>query len=153
MKTQKIGILATKGTLNSELFHKNLEKYQDIQIIEQIGYNLVERIENGFIDDDEMFKLLQMYVQPMIQKNIDYLVLGCTHYPYLIPQLQKIVPAQIKIIDSGEAVAKQTLHVLEQQNLLKRNQTAPTLQFITNGNPTIISNILQNQYTVTFKDF
>ncbi|WP_282787262.1 glutamate racemase [Flavobacterium croceum] len=152
-KTQKIGILATKGTLNSELFHKNLEKYQDIQIIEQIGYNLVERIENGFIDDDEMFKLLQMYVQPMIQKNIDYLVLGCTHYPYLIPQLQKIVPAQIKIIDSGEAVAKQTLHVLEQQNLLKRNQTAPTLQFITNGNPTIISNILQNQYTVTFKDF
>lgn len=152
-KTQKIGILATKGTLNSELFHKNLEKYQDIQIIEQIGYNLVERIENGFIDDDEMFKLLQMYVQPMIQKNIDYLVLGCTHYPYLIPQLQKIVPAHIKIIDSGEAVAKQTLHVLEQQNLLKRNQTAPTLQFITNGNPTIISNILQNQYTVTFKDF
>ncbi|POS01419.1 glutamate racemase [Flavobacterium croceum DSM 17960] len=152
-KTQKIGILATKGTLNSELFHKNLEKYQDIQIIEQIGYNLVERIENGFIDDNEMFKLLQMYVQPMIQKNIDYLVLGCTHYPYLIPQLQKIVPAHIKIIDSGEAVAKQTLHVLEQQNLLKRNQTAPTLQFITNGNPTIISNILQNQYTVTFKDF
>lgn len=152
-KTQKIGILATKGTLNSELFHKNLEKYQDIQIIEQIGYNLVERIENGFIDDDEMFKLLQMYVQPMIQKNIDYLVLGCTHYPYLIPQLQKIVPAHIKIIDSGKAVAKQTLHVLEQQNLLKRNQTAPTLQFITNGNPTIISNILQNQYTVTFKDF
>lgn len=152
-KTQKIGILATKGTLNSELFHKNLEKYQDIQIIEQIGYNLVERIENGFINDDEMFKLLQMYVQPMIQKNIDYLVLGCTHYPYLIPQLQKIVPAHIKIIDSGEAVAKQTLHVLEQQNLLKRNQTAPTLQFITNGNPTIISNILQNQYTVTFKDF
>jgi glutamate racemase len=44
----------------------------------------------------------------MIKENIDYLVLGCSHYPYLIPQIKKILPSHIKIIDSGEAVARQT---------------------------------------------
>ena len=58
-KTQKIGILATKGTLNSELFYKNVEQFQDIQILEQIGYGLVELIENGQINSKEMNELLQ----------------------------------------------------------------------------------------------
>jgi glutamate racemase len=49
----------------------------------------------------------------MIAANIDYLVLGCSHYPYLIPQIKKILPEHIKIIDSGEAVAKQTQNVLK----------------------------------------
>jgi glutamate racemase len=75
-KTQNIGILATKGTLNSELFYKNVEKFQDIQIFEQIGYGLVELIENGEMNSPEMKKLLQSYLEPMINQDIDYLVLG-----------------------------------------------------------------------------
>ena len=94
-QTQKIGILATKGTLNSELFYKNVEKFQDITIIEQIGYNLVTLIENGEMNSPEMTDLLQKYLTPMIEQNIDYLVLGCTHYPYLIPQIEKIIPKRI----------------------------------------------------------
>ncbi len=89
-ETQKIGILATKGTLNSELFYKNVEQFQDIQIIEQIGFGLVELIENGKINTLEMEHLLSQYLTPMIQSNIDYLVLGCSHYPYLIPQIKKL---------------------------------------------------------------
>jgi len=66
-KTQKIGILATKGTLNSELFYKNVEQYQDIQIIEQIGHGLVELIEAGKIDSEEMYQLLVKFLTPMVQ--------------------------------------------------------------------------------------
>ena len=59
-----------------------------------------------------MTHLLNLYLNPMLKKNIDVLVLGCTHYPYLIPQIKKIVGNTIKIIDSGMAVAKQTNSVL-----------------------------------------
>ena len=113
-KTNCIGILATKGTLNSELFHKSVTNHPDVKIIEQIGHGLVQLIENGDINSPEMIELLESYLLPMVEKNIDYLVLGCSHYPYLIPQIKKIIPSNIQIIDSGEAVAKQTKRILEE---------------------------------------
>src|SRR5437762_1485810 len=84
---------------------------QHTKIIEQIGHGLVQLIESGAINSPEMDQLLHSYLNRMIEANIDYLVLGCSHYPYLIPQIRKILPAQIKIIDSGEAVARQTQKV------------------------------------------
>lgn len=152
-KTQKIGILATKGTLNSELFYKNVEKFQDIKIIEQIGYNLVTLIENGEMNSPEMSDLLQKYLTPMIEQNIDYLVLGCTHYPYLIPQIQKIIPKNIKIIDSGEAVARQTKSILENKVGFRNSLEKSTQIFYTNANPKVLSEIVGNEYNVIKKDF
>jgi glutamate racemase len=152
-QTQKIGILATKGTLNSELFYKNVEKFQDIQIIEQIGFGLVELIENGEINSPEMNKLLQSYLQPMISQNIDYLVLGCSHYPYLIPQIKKILPKHIQIIDSGEAVAKQTKNILQEKVGMRNVTSASSHQFYTNANPKVLSDILENKFEVISKDF
>lgn len=152
-QTQKIGILATKGTLNSELFYKNVEKFQDITIIEQIGYNLVTLIENGEMNSPEMRDLLKKYLTPMIEQNIDYLVLGCTHYPYLIPQIQKIIPKNIKIIDSGEAVARQTKSILENK-VGFRNSLEKSIQiFYTNANPKVLSEIVGNKYNIIKKDF
>lgn len=151
-KTQTIGILATQGTLNSELFNKTTEMYQDTKIIEQTGHGLVQLIEDGKIDSQEMKQLLHSYLDPMIVANIDYLVLGCSHYPYLIPQIKKILPESIQIIDSGEAVAKQTLHVLKDiVGLSTIEKREP--QFYTNFNPKVLSEILGNKYKITEKEF
>ncbi|WP_162127125.1 glutamate racemase [Flavobacterium phycosphaerae] len=148
-----IGILATQGTLNSELFHQTAEKFQDTKIIEQIGHGLVPLIENGGINSPEMNELLHLYLQPMIAANIDYLVLGCSHYPYLIPQIQKILPKDIKIIDSGEAVARQTKNILlEKAGLHAENHLAKTT-FYTNADPKVLSEILENKYPVIVNDF
>jgi glutamate racemase len=152
-KTQKIGILATKGTLNSELFYKNVEKFQDIQIIEQIGFGLVELIENGNIKSPKMTQLLQSYLEPMIEQNIDYLVLGCSHYPYLIPKIKKILPQHIQIIDSGEAVAKQTKNILIDKVGCRTSNKKSKQVFYTNANPKVLSDILKNNYEVISKDF
>ena len=152
-KTQKIGILATKGTLNSELFYKNVEQFQDIQILEQIGYGLVELIENGQINSKEMKELLQKYLSPMVQSNIDYLVLGCSHYPYLIPQIKKILPQNITIIDSGEAVAKQTKKILQETVGFRENSSPSNSIFYTNTNPVVLSEILENKYPILVEDF
>jgi glutamate racemase len=152
-KTQTIGILATKGTLNSELFHKNVENHPDVKIIEQIGHGLVQLIENGDIDSPEMTDLLKSYLIPMVEKNIDYLVLGCSHYPYLIPQIKKIIPSHIKIIDSGEAVAKQTYKILEHYHLLNYSKEKSSQIFYTNSEPKVLETILNNKEKVVYKNF
>lgn len=151
-KTQIIGILATQGTLNSTLFNKTTEKYQDTKIIEQVGHGLVQLIENGEINSPEMTHLLHSYLNPMIEVNIDCLVLGCSHYPYLIPQIKEILPDHIQIIDSGEAVAKQTQNVLRDKvgfSSAKDNQPI----FYINTNPKVLREILGNKFTVEEKKF
>lgn len=152
-KTQTIGILATKGTLNSDLFHEKLSHFTNVKVIEQIGHGLVQLIENGDINSAEMNELLESYLKPMIDQNIDYLVLGCSHYPYLIPQIKKIIPEHIQIIDSGEAVARQTKKVLEKHNLLSTTTETSWQKFYTNANPRVLESILNHEQTVFEKDF
>ena len=145
-KTQTIGILATKGTLNSELFHRATEMFQDIRIIEQVGHGLVQLIEGGQINSIEMKQLLHSYLQPMIDADIDYLVLGCSHYPYLIPQIKKMLPDHIQIIDSGQAVARQTQKVL-QEKVGVSNIKNPEPIFYSNTDTAVLNAILNNKYT------
>jgi glutamate racemase len=151
-RTQIIGILATQGTLNSELFNKTAEKFQEIKIIEQVGHGLVELIENGEINSPQMTKLLRSYLQPMIDVDIDYLVLGCSHYPYLIPQIKKILPDNIQIIDSGEAVARQTQCILREKVGFSDGKVADPI-FYTNTKSKVLSEILENKYLVIEKHF
>lgn len=150
--TNTIGILATKGTLNSELFHQAVLHYPNTKIIEQIGHGLVQLIENGDCDSQEMEELLSSYLSPMVAANIDYLVLGCSHYPYLIPKIREMIPSNIKIIDSGEAVAKQTKRVLEEKIGLNKNKNAIHTFYI-NSNPKVLQSILNYKYEVIEENF
>lgn len=152
-KTNSIGILATKGTLSSELFHETASRFTNIQVIEQIGYGLVELIEDGEKDTSETKELLKKYLEPMIANKIDYLVLGCSHYPYLIPQIKKILPKNVTIIDSGEAVARQTKFVLETNHLLNLRNTKGECIFYSNNNPKVLANLIQKQDNVFYRDF
>lgn len=152
-KKNSIGILATQGTLNSKLFIQNVEKFNNTKIIEQIGHGLVTLIENGEINSAQMDKLLRNYLQPMIDAKVDYLVLGCSHYPYLIPQIKKIIPEEIKIIDSGEAVARQVKSVLIKNDLLNNKGNKGNCIFYTNSNPRALKDILNFNYKIIEKDF
>lgn len=151
-KTQIIGVLATQGTLSSTLFNKTTEKYQDTNIIEQVGNGLVQLIESGQINSPEMTQLLNSYLKPMIEANIDYLVLGCSHYPYLIPQIKAILPNHIQIIDSGEAVAKQTQKLLSETIGFNSSTKSETV-FYTNTDSSVLKQILGNKYKVQEKEF
>lgn len=130
-KTEAIGILATKGTLSSKLFESTASAYTEgIITVEQDGEGLVSLIEDGKLDSKEMNELLQRYLIPMLEFNIDHLVLGCSHYPYLIPAIKKIVGPDVQIIDSGQAVARQTKAVLLKKDLLSNmNRNAKHVLF------------------------
>ncbi|WP_136667482.1 glutamate racemase [Flavobacterium sp. H122] len=152
-ETQTIGILATKGTLNSELFNRQVENYSNVRIMEQVGYGLVELIENGKIETEEMRNLLKLYLRPMVEAGMDYLVLGCSHYPYLIPEIKKIIPSTVKIIDSGEAVARQTKSILEDNGLINSSKEKGKTIFYTNSDASVLKNILGFSENVFEKDF
>lgn len=142
-KTKTVGILATKGTLKSELLSETSQKFaQGVKVIEQIGEGLVQLIESEQMYSPEMDRLLNTYLQPMLEKNIDQLVLGCTHYPFLIPQIKKILGDKVTILDSGEAIARQTKVILEQENLMNFSNKAIERKFYTNKNPAVLQNIL-----------
>lgn len=153
-QTKAIGILATKGTLSSQLFHKTTDLYASgINVIEQVGEGIVPLIESGKLDSNEMYLLLETYLRPMLEQNIDYLVLGCTHYPYLIPMLSKMLPDKVKIIDSGLAVAKQTMSVLKANSLLNANNVEPNIKIYSNGNIDVLDAILKHKFEASYLDF
>lgn len=152
-KSNRIGILATKGTLNSKLFEQTLSKIDtNIEIIEKIGEGLVSLIERGLINSEDMHQLLTSYLQPMIKNQIDCLVLGCTHYPYLIPKIKEIIGNGITIIDSSKAVARQTKNILQQHDLINPFVSSKPNTFFINTEKNILINILKNYKNIIIKE-
>src|SRR5690606_18944391 len=141
-KTKSIGVLATKGTISSSLFHKTSEAYtKNIEVIEVIGQGLVKQIEDNNMTSEATINLLKKYLKPMIDANVDYIVLGCTHYPYLIPEIKKLIPQGIKIIDSGEAIAKRVQNILTKQNIEAHGKKGK-YYFYTNSQPKTLESLM-----------
>lgn len=141
--TNTIGILATQGTLSSELFAKTSSKFAShVRVIEKVGEGLVELIENGEINSKKVIELLTIYLLPMKEKQMDYLILGCTHYPYIIPSIKKILGSEVHIIDSGYAVSKQIKKVLTKNKLLNTSTKKPIYRFFTNTTTIVLRKLL-----------
>jgi glutamate racemase len=155
-KSGKIGVLATKGTLKSELFIATSNQFRgNLEILEIEGFNLVRLIEKG--DLDATIPLLKDYLLPMIEKGVDNIVLGCTHYPFLIPMIKELVPKNIRIIDSGEAVAIQTRNILNSNTLINTSNDSVNRVFYTNGELDLLVKFLKRiqlpMNSTAFKDF
>lgn len=106
--SKKIGVLATQSTLSSEKFKRLLESLiVDCQVITQAGLGLVPYIERGDLNHPELEKLITNYIQTFVDFGADTLVLGCTHYPFLIPIIKKKFGHQLKVIDTSAAIIQQ----------------------------------------------
>jgi len=139
---KKIGVLATKGTLSSKLFHNHAKILrQNTEIIEVIGKGIVEAIENNDTETTAFNNFLAEQLHVFKTNEVDHLVLGCSHYPFITDNIKRILGDNICIIDSGFAVAKQTKRILVQNNL-ENNKTEKTkINIITNQTS---SNALKN---------
>lgn len=140
----KIGVLATKLTLNGERFSILVEKYATgVEVYTQPAPGLVEIVEAGAIENPETEKLLREYLQPLLEKGIDTLVLGCTHYPFLKPLAQRICGPDITILDTGLAVAKQTMRQLKLADLETTNTGIGKETFYTSGDPATVTGVIR----------
>lgn len=110
--TGVVGVLATPATFQGELFASVVERFaQGVQVIPQVCPGLVEQIEAGRLDTPDTEALLRGWVEPLLACGVDTLVLGCTHYPFVAPLLQKIAGPQVRLVDPAPAVARQTARV------------------------------------------
>jgi len=152
-KTKNIGVLATEKTLNSNLFFKNLAHNlkSDINIHEQVGFDLVNMIENG--DQQKTInEALISYLTPMINKKIDCLVLGCTHYNFLKSMIKKIIPNNIKLIDTITPVVNHVANKLRSENILNKSEKKGIINIFYNGNE-LSNNYIDNCYNMKYLEF
>ena len=120
---KKVGILATNGTLDSAKFSALLETYSgEIDFYTQPCPGLVELIEQGRIDDQSIKNLIQKYLNPLIVRKVDTIVLGCTHYVFIKNIIENIMGPEVKIIDTGLAVAKHVRSELEKFSLQNKSK-------------------------------
>ena len=153
-KTKNIGILATEKTLGSKLFFETLSqnRIDDIHIHEQIGYELVNLIEEGSHSKQNLYKILEKYLVPMINKKIDCLLLGCTHYNHIKDIIEEIIPVDIKIVDTIAPVNKRVLNILKSNNILNKSTNKRTIKIFYNGKK-LSDNYLDQEYDLRYLEF
>ena len=133
-----VGVLATPATFQGTLYESVVNRFASgVKIIQQTCPGLVEQIEIGQINSDETHALLSAALKPLIEKNIDTLVLGCTHFPFVIPVIKQITGKDITVIDPSPAIARQTERILEAHRLQsiydEANQSPPRIILYTTG--------------------
>ena len=137
-----VGVLATTGTLKSAKFAALLDRFaSDVRVVTQPCPGLVERIEAGDLDSEQTRALLQGFVAPLLAQGCDTLILGCTHYPFIKPLLQTLVPDAVSLIDTGAAVARQLQRLLDERGLLAAGPARPA-RYWSSGNSAQMANVL-----------
>ncbi len=138
-----VGVLATSGTLSSSRFAGLLDRYgQGLHVITQPCPGLVDAVERGELDSAETRALLAGYLEPLLHQGADTVILGCTHYPFLQPLLQELLPPSIRVIDTGPAVARELQRRLEAEGLRRAGGGIGTVRYWTTGDPAAMRHFL-----------
>ena len=126
--------MATPATFQGALHASDMERFANgVELFQNTCNGLVQQIERGNLDSPETRRILEDALLPMLEKNIDTVVLGCTHYPFVIPLIQRIVGENVRVIDPAPAVAKQTERLLEAKRLRNDSGSRGNLTFYTSG--------------------
>ena len=132
--SKRIGVLATQRTLDSDKFHRAMDDLQGtgVELVLRAATGLAWAIEQG--DDTQIDALIQAHVAALgpLGKgtgHIDTLVLGCTHYPFVVARIQAIVGPMVTIVDNGDAVARHTRRVLDTFQQLNPQSHAGMIRF------------------------
>lgn len=138
-----VGVLATVGTLESARFAALLERYAGkVEIVTQGCHGLVEQVEQGDLNGARTRELIARYTAPLLARGADTLILGCTHYPFLVPLIAEVVGPNIVLVDTGAAVARR-LHSRIQIELSARvSGITAAVQFWTSGDATQATHIM-----------
>ena len=117
-KSGVIGVLATAGTLKGSKYLNTRGLYQDnVKIVEHVGQGFVELVEGGILDGPEAEATVRASLQPLLDAGADTIVLGCTHYPFLQPLIERLAGPEVKVIDPAPAVARQTVRILQERGI------------------------------------
>ena len=138
-----VGVLATPTTFQSALYASVLERFANgVQVLQDTCPGLVGQIEGGNLDGEETHAILENALRPMLDRGIDTVVLGCTHYPFVIPLIEQIVGEKVRVIDPAPAVAKQAKRLLEAEGMKKSVGERAQVRLYTSGNSDSLKSML-----------
>ena len=132
-RTRRIAVLATAHSLSSDMFLATAARYaEDVEVVKVVGEGFVELVERNMEHSEEAEMLVRKAVEPLLERGVDKIVLGCTHYPFLRPHIEHIVAGHgIDVIDSGEAVARRVAWLLDRYDIAAESGNQPTYDFMT----------------------
>jgi glutamate racemase len=149
-----VGVLATPATFQSALYASVVERFaHGVRVLQDTCPGLVCQIEAGNLDGSETRQILESAVLPMLDAGIDAIVLGCTHYPFVIPMIEEIVykyfqeppeTKRVRVIDPAPAVARQVHRLLDERGWLAASDPARILpvRYLTTGNAQALQELL-----------
>jgi len=152
----KVGVLATENTFASPRYAQLMSRFaQDVEVLEDPCRGLVPLIEAGRISEQETEQLLRDVIEPMLAVGVDTLVLGCTHYPFIRPLIEKIIGAEagalpVSVIDPALAVARQTANVLAQGQLLAPSNQSGSVRLFTSASSHLLANLSEQLLSQRF---
>jgi glutamate racemase len=141
--TGRVGVLATPATFQGALYASVVERFANgVELFQNTCDGLVQEIERGNLNGAETRKILDGALKPMLDNKIDAVVLGCTHYPFVIPLIQEIVGENVRVIDPAPAVAKQVKRLLEAGGLRNSSSAHGRFRLFTSGDPEKLKSLL-----------
>lgn len=145
-QTKIVGVMATRGTLSSKKFmrlHDQIVATTHIQFLLQPCAGLASQIEKGEVHSEATVELVQRYLAPLVTQNVDTLVLGCTHYPFILPVIEEGIRAlgepKIQILDTGAPVSWQLRKLLVANHLLRKTGQVGAIRGFTSGSAQALS--------------
>jgi glutamate racemase len=138
-----VGVLATPATFQGKLYASVVERFANgVTVLQQTCPGLVGQIEAGNLKGSETREILEQALEPMLKQGIDTVVLGCTHYPFVIPLIEEIVGPGVRVIDPAPAVARQVHRVLSDRNMLNKHDQAAGHRYLTSGEAKRLESLL-----------
>lgn len=131
-----VGVLATPATFQGALYASVVERFaKDVTLIQHTCPGLVSQIEAGELESPKTRAILEDALLPMLERGIDTIVLGCTHYPFVIPLIEDIVGPSVRVIDPAPAVARQVGRMLDTHQIRSPDTEAGSVRYMTSGVP------------------
>lgn len=144
-QTKIVGVLATQGTLASSKFNLLREQIgaaSGVHFLPQPCIGLADQVEKGELYSAATANLIRGYVAPLIEQGADTLVLGCTHYLFVLPLIEEAArrasARPVAIVDTSEPIARQLVRLLAERGLLRSTQIEGRLEGFTSGSETML---------------
>lgn len=133
-KNKKIGVIGTEGTIKSSAYEKEIKKYDNkINCFSQACPLFVPLVEEGWNNGKITKDIIKVYLKNLVDKKIDTIILGCTHYPLLKNTIKKVIGKKINIVDSANAVALVVKKLLTEKDLLKVDGKSAYKFYVSDG--------------------